>query len=93
MEQTRIDKSIFFGALTVIGIFTLPVLINPEKGKMFLEAVGLPLFSLQQLDPVYCTGGLLNGPIIMRRHLLGLHLKVQRLLNGHPPMEFSIGVF
>ncbi|KKB41337.1 BCCT family transporter [Bacillus thermotolerans] len=39
MEQSRVDKFIFSVALIVLGIFTVPVLINPEKGNQFLGSV------------------------------------------------------
>ncbi|MFK2825511.1 BCCT family transporter [Bacillus sp. B190/17] len=39
MEQSRIDKFIFTTALLVLGAFTVPVLLNPEKGNQFLGSV------------------------------------------------------
>ncbi|WP_257346675.1 BCCT family transporter [Pseudalkalibacillus decolorationis] len=39
MEQSRVDRMIFFSAVVVISIFTVPVLINPEKGTQFLGVV------------------------------------------------------
>lgn len=39
MEQSKLDRIIFFSALVVIGIFTVPVLINPEKGNDFLGSI------------------------------------------------------
>ncbi|WP_100401934.1 BCCT family transporter [Bacillus sp. FJAT-42315] len=39
MEQTKVDRGIFFAALAVISIFTVPVLINPEKGNQFLSSI------------------------------------------------------
>lgn len=39
MGNSKVDRPIFFGAIIIIGIFTLPVLINPEKGNQFLSSV------------------------------------------------------
>ncbi|WP_231603545.1 BCCT family transporter [Bacillus sp. FJAT-27231] len=39
MEQSRIDRFIFSTALLVLAIFTVPVLINPEKGNQFLGSI------------------------------------------------------
>ncbi|MBD8006783.1 BCCT family transporter [Bacillus norwichensis] len=39
MEQSKVDRVILFSALAVISIFTIPVLINPEKGNQFLASI------------------------------------------------------
>ncbi|WP_096203202.1 BCCT family transporter [Bacillus sp. FJAT-45350] len=39
MEQNKIDKLIFWGALVLISIVTIPVLINAEKGSQLLASV------------------------------------------------------
>lgn len=39
MEHSKVDRTIFYLALTLIGIFTIPVLINPIKGNEFLSSV------------------------------------------------------
>ena len=39
MEQKEVDKKIFSMSLALVAVFTVPTLINPEKGVHFLNAV------------------------------------------------------
>lgn len=39
MESAKLDRTIFIAAIAIISIFTIPVLINPEKGNEFLGNV------------------------------------------------------
>ena len=86
MEQTKIDKAIFSMALIIIGIFSIPILINPEKGNEFLGAI------LGFISGKFGSLYLIAGFVIFRSLIYLAVSKYGNITLGNPKeKEFSTG--
>lgn len=63
MEQKEVDKKIFSMSLALVAVFTVPTLINPEKGVHFLNAV--LSFLIVNLGYFYLWGAFIVFVIVM----------------------------